>query len=243
MENKKLQWTLTERDIKNASFILQNEAISPLTIPEMFKAALWSILSATERFDKQFQIYSSFLNRKLDTPQKIQENWDQVCVLISRTRFPNQRKRRLKAFVEWWENTDVPTHILHDATNGKKREIELRNLLAELAPGIGLKCASLFMIKCQYENVIPIDIWIIRFLKDLGYNIEIPDYKRVSGIKSKDYLEYERIIQEIAKSHNLSPALFQAAIWGKNSMWSKHPGKPGQTKIEDFGGEFNGRMG
>lgn len=234
------QWTLTKKDIENASFILQSEMVDPLTIPEMFKAALWTILSATERFDKQVQIYSSFLNRKLDTPQRIQENWNQVRLLIGKTRFPNQREKRFRAFIKWWESTDIPTQILHDATNGKEREIELRNELAKYAPGIGPKCASLFMIKCGYRNIVPIDIWIIRYLKAIGCKIEEPDYKRVSGLTDKEYRKYEEIIRGIAKSHNLSPALFQAALWGKNSMWSKSPLDPSQNVIEDFGGGLCG---
>ena len=76
------------------------------------------------------------------------------------------------------------------------------------------------MIKCGYKNVVPIDIWVLRFLKDMGYDIQIPDYRKQSGPKGKKYLEYESIFSDIAKEYAVSPALFQFALWTKYSTWN-----------------------
>ncbi|MBU7045019.1 MAG: hypothetical protein HXS54_01170 [Theionarchaea archaeon] len=232
------QFTLTKEDIKKGVFILRKEKINPLSRSNLFKGALWCFLSSTERYDKQLRIYSSFINRSLDTPERILNNWVEAWKLIKKTRFPNQRLARFKRLLEFWQNSELPHDICCDTMNGKQEEFTLRNELARNAPGFGLKCSSLLLIKCGYENIVPIDLWMIRYLRNLGYNIEEPDYKRVSGLTDKHYLFYEEIIREISEGHGISPALFQAAIWGKNSMFSQNPLTECQLTLEDFGGGF-----
>ena len=81
-----------------------------------------------------------------------------------------------------------------------------------------------------------LDIWMLRYLKHLGYNVKIPDYRTISGISGKEYLYYENILREIALQHKITPVLFQASLWAKNSVFRKTPFYPGQLSIEDFGG-------
>jgi len=237
---EKMQWIITKEDITNGIFILEKERIYPLDYQNLFEGALSCFLSSSENFKKQMKVFTSFQNRNLNTPKSILHNFDQARKLIQKTRFPNQREKRLLAFAVWWLNSDLPLKILSDTQNGGQREVELRDQLAKEAPGFGMKCSSLLLIKCGYENVIPIDIWMLRYLKFLGYNVKIPDYRTISGITGKEYRKYEEILRNIALEHQLSPALFQAAIWSKKSAWSRNPVKPRQLFIEDFGGGLTG---
>lgn len=226
---------LSQEDLKTGEFILQRERISPITHTSLFKGAIYCLLSATENYKKQLKVYNSLINRGYDTPPNILHNFDEVKKLIKKTRFPNQKESRILKFSVWWLHSGLHSDLsLKILENWVSDEFLFRNRLAKEVPGFGLKCASLFLNKCGYYNVIPIDIWILRFLKKQGYNVKIPDYRTISGIQDKEYYKMEKILIKIAKEHNITPALLQAALWGKFSSWNDSPFHPGQTSLDDF---------
>jgi len=209
---------LTEKDFEYAKILYEGEKIHPVNEENMFRAALYCVLSAAEKYKKHREVYETLLEAKLDTPKKIKANKEKLRNLIRKIRFPNLKTERIYNFALWWLESSLPREILEDIESGRRRGFELRNRLAEEAPGIGYKGASLFMVKCGYQDVVPIDIHMMRFLYSLGFDIEIPDYRRKSGPSPKVYLEYERIISEIAKKFDITPALFQFTVWHKSTL-------------------------
>lgn len=215
------KWILTDEDFKNARILYEEEKIHPVNEENMFRAGLYCILSSAENFKKQKSIYDEFLETKLDRPESIKGDKEKFKQIIKKTRFPNRKEKYVWSFAVWWPESDIPRKILDDIGDGREKEYEIRNEFAENAPGISYKCSSLFMIKCGYENVVPLDVWILRFLHDRGHDVKVPDYKTVSGVTDKEYLKYEKIVCEIAEELEISPALFQCALWSKYSTWKK----------------------
>jgi thermostable 8-oxoguanine DNA glycosylase len=212
---------LTKEDFDKAQKIWNEERISPVDEQNMFLAGLYCILSATESYKRHTFIYKGLLAKDLDNPESITNNKQRLDRAVRKTRFPNVKARRIYDFASWWPQSDLPGRIVEDVHNGRKDEFNLRNQFADEAPGLWYKGASLLMIKCGYENVVPIDLWVMRFLKDCGYEVEIPDYEKKSGPRPKKYMEYERIISGMARRRNVSPSIFQFAVWGRYSSWNK----------------------
>jgi thermostable 8-oxoguanine DNA glycosylase len=219
---------LTEKDFRRAKLVLEEERIYPVTYENMFCAGIYCILSAAEKYEKFRQVYQKVLRHELNTPDKIMNKREELKKVLSTIRFPNEKEDRVYNFAVWWKKSFMPETILKDINLGRKEEFVLRNRLAEECPGLSYKGASLFMVKCGYENVVPIDLWVLRFLKQLGYEVAVPDYRQRSGPKQKEYVEYERILTEIASECKVSPAQLQAAIWAKLSNWGL------QTSLESF---------
>ena len=208
---------LTSEDIKKAMRLYEKEKLKKFDLQNMFLAGIYSILSAAENSGKHGKLYGRLLDSKLDSHSKIIQNKQEVKKIIREARYPNLKYERILKFAEWWSSSDLPEKIQYDVYNGREKEVELRNELAREAPGMSLKCSSLFMNKLGYENVIPIDVWLLRLLDSLGYKVELPDYKTQSGPVGKKYLEYERIIQDMAKEYEIPPVIFQIATWKKYS--------------------------
>ena len=208
---------LTKKDFENARILYEEELISPINEENMFRAGVYCILSAAEKYQKHRSIFERLLEERLDTPEEIIHNRERLREAVKRARFPNIKAGRIYRFAAWWRESDLPRKIMEDIDSGRENEFKLRNHLAEEAPGMWYKGASYFMVKCGYENVVPIDLWVMRFLKDMGYGVKIPDYRTQSGPKPKEYIEYEKIISDIAKEYGVSPALFQFALWAKYS--------------------------
>ena len=215
------KWTLTEIDFKNARILLEEEKIFPVNEENMFRAGIYCIISAADKYQKHKVVYNKLLEGELDTPKNIEENKERFKEIVKKTRFPNTKIDRIFKFARWWSESDLAREIIEDINKCREKEFKLRNQIAEETPGLWYKGASLFMIKCGYENVVPIDLWMLRYLKDMGYDVAIPDYKKQSGPKPKEYLEYEKHFQETAGEHEVSPALLQFAIWSKRSTWNK----------------------
>jgi len=153
---------------------------------------------------------------------------------IRLSHFPNSKMERITNFSKWYlKETRLSRLLIHDITvNNRVFGRSIRNGFAEEAPSIGYKSSSLLMIKCGYEDVIPIDIWVMRYLRERGYNVQVPDYMTVGGMTKKTYLELEGILRDIAEDFGVSLAVFQGALWGKWSTWQVRKEK----KLFEFDG-------
>lgn len=211
----------SQNDLEDALALYDEQLISPLTAESMFLNGLYCILSVAERFDKHTRVYKEMLRNGLDTPESVIAGRERVEKVVSVSRFPNQRASRIHRYALWWsdEGMAFSSDVLDDVANGRKLEFDLRNRLAEEAPGLSYKAASLFMVKCGYEHVMPVDIWMIRALRDLGHDVVVPDYKRNSGPMKIEYLKLEKTLSQIADESGLSPAMFQFTLWAKYSNW------------------------
>lgn len=208
-----------ETDLANAKLLLEEEIIENITENEIFKAGIYCILAQAERYDKQIKIYRRLLGNKLDSPEGILKEKNKLHYILKKAHYPNMKESRIKEFAQWWMKTGIPHTIMEDVSNSRKKGFELRNALAEEAPGIGYKSASLLMIKCGYVDIVPIDLWMLRFLKEQGYEVDVPNYLTVGGMTKGTYLYFEDVLRKMAKDINVSLALFQATLWGKYSTW------------------------
>ncbi len=205
---------LTERDFYNAKKLMEKERVQPpITEEKMFAAAIDCMLAVSEKEEKRKKVFADLSKVDLLSPEEIIKRPYDLKEVLKPTRFPKRKFEYIRKFAEWWKNSEFPEDVLKDIANGREREFELRNRFAEEAPGIGHKTASFCMIKYGYEKVVPIDLWMLRYLKSLGYDVEIPDYERKSGPKREEYLFYEKIASEEASRYRVSPALFQFAVW------------------------------
>ena len=79
---------------------------------------------------------------------------------------------------------------------------------------MGYKCASLLLRMAGYDQVVPVDIWALRFLEEHGFKgVRVSDYLTVSGITKGEYLKYEKYMSQVAARHRHSPAMFQLILW------------------------------
>ncbi len=214
-------WDLTSEDFERARLLHEKEKLLTLDERSMFSAGLYCILSVAENYKKHKSMYDKLQEESLNTPENIIRDEGRLEEIIKGARFPKQKLSRIKRFAEWWVWSDVPERILYDISHGRKEEFDLRNRIAKEAPGIGMKGASLFMIKCGYENVVPLDIWILRFLESEGYDVIVPDYNKKSGPSFRAYLQYESFFIDVARKHGVTPALLQFALWSKYSTWNE----------------------
>ncbi len=225
------EFYLCKKDFEDIEEFLKREHI-PLTEYYMYNAGNYCILSAVQNNPTHQELYENLINSNFDTPDRIIEgfenSFDDIYKILKNAHFPNQKMERIYNFADWWNKSNLHKKILHDAENGREEEFKLRNQLAKEAPGLGLKCASLYMIKCGYENIVPVDIVLLKFLDKLGYDVEIPNYKTKSGPNHKEYLKLEKLTTDLTKNEKLleltdleeiSPAIFQAVVWRKYSTY------------------------
>ncbi len=211
---------LSEYDLEIGRVLFEKEKVFPVTRETMFCAGVKCIISAVEKYRKYEKVYE-ILKAEFNTPARMIGRRNELKEIVRRLRFPNRKFKFLVDFAGWYSRTDIPEKIIEDIKLGRRNEFKLRDRIAREAPGIWYKGASFFMNKCGYENVVSIDLHVLRFLRDLGYKVKIPDYKKRSGPKPKEYLAYEKTISQIARMHSVSPALFQFAIWAKYSGWNR----------------------
>ncbi len=206
----------TKKDFKNAKWVIKQESIDPLTEKSLFTKGLYWILSSSENHKKQVRIHTQ-LTDKFKSPEAILTDQQGVYDIIKTSRFPNTKKKYILGFSEFYLESDLPERILEDAYNSKQYGFELREELVKKAPGLGRKCGSGLLQSCGYDYLVPVDIWVLRFLEDFGYEVKVPDYKTVGGITKKEYFKYEKIISGMAKEYEVSPVVLQAAIWLEGS--------------------------
>lgn len=207
--------------LHKAVVMYESDRIKELNNKEIFKTSLSSILSAGERYDKQIRVFKNLLLDGLDNPESIIANAATVEFALKSSRYPNKKARKICEFAEWWLESSFGTRIISDLKTGKIDEFRIRDDFAENAPGIGYKIASLIADMCGYENVVPLDIWALRFLMTEGKPVRVPDYIKTGGPKGQEYKTYEKYFSDIARDCNLSPAWLQRILWVKYSSWTK----------------------
>jgi len=210
---------LTETDFENAQKVYEEQSISPVDESNIFRGGLYCILSAAQDYTNHVKIYNQLIKNGLDTPENILQSKPKLKRIIKGTRFPNMKYGRVCDFSEWWPKSEMAEKIMADIGNNRLEEYPIREQITEEAPGMSRKCTSLLLNKLGYENVVPIDLWVLRALSSWGYDVKISDYTTVSGLTKKEYLSYEDVFSDYAKKLNVSPAKLQAAIWAKYSLW------------------------
>jgi len=84
----------------------------------------------------------------------------------------------------------------------------VRDWLVKNIRGIGLKEASHFLRNVGFKEIAIIDRHILKILHEYGLIDEIP-----RSLTKRKYLEIEKILKEMAKELNLSPAELDLYLW------------------------------
>ena len=228
-------WDLKKHDWKKATEIYQKEIIPrPLDKQNMFLAGTYSILSAAQDYQNQIKGFKKMLDFNLSTPQDIIDDKDKLRHILRTVRYPNQKTKRIHNLATLFldDNFDIFEKIIEDSNNGREYEFELRDEVAKTVPGLGIKCSSLFLIKCGYNNVVPIDTWMFKFLRDMDYVGDIKTDYSARSIPTSSHRKFENTFleyvgdfkidnPEVTETYNLTPALFQCALWGKYSTYNR----------------------
>jgi thermostable 8-oxoguanine DNA glycosylase len=208
-------------EIEKGRELLRTETVTNATRDTVFQVGIHCIISASERWSNANAVHGRLMQNGFGHPNHAAKNPRKLQSLLEGTRWPRRKFKYVTDFISWWSETAIPQEIVNDLLDGRRREFELRNALAKSAPGISYKSASLLMMKLGYENVVPLDIWETRFLREIGCKIRVGDYKTTSGPKGAEYLAHEAVVLALARRESITPALFHATLWAKNSSWGK----------------------
>lgn len=136
-------WAPTEENLKNAQILFEEELIHPLTLENMYNGGLYCVLTSAESYTKLKVLTKELLEYGLTTPENILRRRKRLNKILGKTRFPGTKISRVVNFSLWWPTATLPGQIIEDVNIGRKNGFALRNSLAEEAPGLGYKCASL----------------------------------------------------------------------------------------------------
>jgi len=224
---KKLE-KITSNDLKFAQECVNNELLSELNFKTMFNSGIYVILAAVTDYTKQKEIYDKLQLESFDTPKAFLENDLSVKEIVSSAHYPNSKFSYVMNFARYWNN-EVCDEFLEDIQNGREKEFELRDKLLNDVKGIAKKSSSLIMNKWGYEKVVPIDIWMIRFLKEI-YGEEI-QYNPIRGLSDSHYNGLEEKFRGEAEKRDFSPVFFQNLIWSMFSTFRKRQGIENQKNL------------
>jgi thermostable 8-oxoguanine DNA glycosylase len=218
----------TKRDLEIGRLILDAERIYPVVKENIFPKAVYWILSVGEKHEKQALTYYVLEHLGLLKPDAIidEERFDDLQWAMKRIRFPNQKTKYLKGFSEYWLDSDIGDLLESDASNGHQKGFGIRKRLYDEAPGIGLKCASCLLNSCGYHYLVPIDTWVLKWLKKMGYEVPAYDFETNGGFNLRKYLPLEAEISIFAKEYGVCEAVFQATVWGTSTDQLKYYSYP-----------------
>jgi len=251
-----LNLIIMQDDIISAEMLIENERINLFNSDSLFRGAVYTMLSAQEKYTNQIVMYAKLLKQGLDNPDAILHNRKAVAEIIRR----EKKYLSLINLSKWWQDTYIANDILDDIKNGRKQEFEIRNRIAEhkKATGLNYKGASLFLNLCLYLNVVAIDSWTLRALVAEDYPIKaykapeesVKNFKHVYIGKGlyrdrgvtvrKEYELYEQFFRELTGNYNslhnfnFTPFEFRQILWVKRSTWGKEFGNDSKRYEIEF---------
>ncbi|PIZ52523.1 hypothetical protein COY27_00230 [Candidatus Woesearchaeota archaeon CG_4_10_14_0_2_um_filter_33_13] len=203
---------------RDAVELRNRERVEPLIETNAFRAGIYCVLSARETYGKLLKICRQlFVNNDLGLADAILEDvlLDNSVLEQILNQTMGRRLQQVIDFSSWWNQTGF-----YDRIKGGidfSAEVELRNYLVGNstkggAPGLGPKSTSLYLNMLGCEQVVPVDIWVLRYL-----GVEVPN----RGISLPDYHNYEMVLKEEAKKIGVSPAMMHKLIWCSTSDWKR----------------------
>lgn len=215
-------FTITNKDIKEAERFYKLDSIKYMDLSNLFKAAIYSLLSIGQLYKTQKNIYKLLIDN-FNNPYDILNNLVLFKCIIYKTRFSKSiEKYILYLCNNWYKIKTLFMEIINDES--KIKGCYFREELIKKIKGFGYKVSSLFLDILGYDYVAVIDIWILRFLKEQGYDISYNE-RRKGGLLKNKYLLYESYLKCIADKYNYSIGFFQCIIWCRYSSWNKKENK------------------
>lgn len=139
------------------------------------------------------------LSRPIYSPKRKDGNYRKY-------RFPKVRAQNIvDAAKAIYSNHEGIKHMLYNSNSHQ----ELRNMMAQRIPGLGLKESSHFLRNIGYSSELAIiDVHIISFLRYVGL---VSDAKIT--LSPKVYFELENLMQQISREYGFNLAILDNAIW------------------------------
>jgi len=209
----------SEQDHVRAARLRAHEAVDPLTTEQLFRSSLYAMLSATDNYQNLFRAHRTLIHEGLDTPESVLAGPDEVRVILRRLHYGGSKLEKIMELARMWPSSDVPGRIIADLQNGHDDEFAIREQMIAELPGFGPKCSSLYLRMCGYERVVPVDLHMIRHLRENEYPVKTADFDNYNGLTEKQHRDYEVYAAREAEKHGLPPAIFQMTLWAKRANW------------------------
>ena len=177
----------------NVSFELVESVVNSLTINNYLN------------FDWLIQNKKSvkILHQHLSTPNFLPKKKDGT---LRKYRYPKRSSYIVNSAKQIYKNN----HSLKEILSSTSSDFELRNNLAMMIPGIGLKESSHFLRNVGFSKSLAIiDVHIYDFCRDF-LQLNLPG-KAIAS--QKQYIILETILQDFSSYHNLDLAIFDLAVW------------------------------
>lgn len=229
---KKLEEILkiTNSDLLSGKRYYKYEQVRPINRDNIFLTFVYSVLSQREHFSGLKIKFDKILEAEFTTPESVLDNKRKVKRILNCW---ESKYNGIISLSEWFIENTIDSEIIHDALNSRKDEFNIRDKIAENAPRISYKTASLVLMKLGYGQVVPLDINARRFLE--SYLKKEKSWSKkwrflneqyngiISGIRtSNQYFVAEELFRSIAKKYCVKPVILHSAIYIKDSKESRH---------------------
>jgi thermostable 8-oxoguanine DNA glycosylase len=227
------KWNITDFDITVGKRLWKEQQFEIKDESDIFNVFIYCLLAGAERAMVADKFYRLLKREDFLKPDKLlnvfkkeelDEKEQEIKSSFFKLHWPNQRRERVVGFIQWWQTNkgqEFTKELSEDMFNGRENAVHFRDTVVDSVSGFSYKSASYLLNKIGYDDVVPIDVWEIRFLRDLYFpEIPNPDYKKVRGITDRKlYLKCENKLKEIALEKGLSAGEFHCAVWGKYARW------------------------
>jgi len=215
------QLEITQDDLIRGRIGFERELIDPLEFYNLFRHAIFIILTFGDNYRKSITINNELINNGFTRPDLYRRSNQKLRRILEKQGWNETRVPRIYNFVDWFKRSDLPKKIIEDGKKGNNHQFELRDQIAREAMGLELKGSSLLVNQTGGADVVCIDIWAQRYVQALGEPIKCTDYKTIGGPRGSDYYAQERFITDLASKAGVRPAIYKAAIWEKRAYWKR----------------------
>ena len=189
---------LKKSEIKNliSSRIKEFSQIKNSSINDIFRELCFCIMTANCGAEKCIEIHEKINNGFNNLPQiQLVEKFKKLGY-----RFPNIRAKYIFEAREFKND-------LENIIKSREQEIDVREWLVKNIKGLGYKEASHFLRNIGYKNYAIVDFHIVDLLVKYGL------IKKPKTMTKKNYLEIERILQDLGAEISLNLAELDLYLW------------------------------
>jgi N-glycosylase/DNA lyase len=189
---------LKKSEIKNliSSRIKEFSQIKNSSINDIFRELCFCIMTANCGAEKCIEIHEKINDGFNNLPQiQLVEKFKKLGY-----RFPNIRAKYIFEAREFKND-------LENIIKSREQEIDVREWLVKNIKGLGYKEASHFLRNIGYKNYAIVDFHIVDLLVKYGL------IKKPKTMTKKNYLEIERILQDLGAEISLNLAELDLYLW------------------------------
>ena len=220
-QKKKVDWTLTDKVRGLARSYYDLHKVKPLNNRTLFHSTIFSLLAARQKYDMQQKVHSRLLAYGYGEPEKIIAEKDSLLLrrIMCGASMPNEKRRLLVKLATYWGSDDLGDRVIDDCINGQANERSLRSEVVDKIPGVREKGAAMLFGHIGYDNMVPIDTHISRYLREHGHDCPVFDNLTQGALQRKLYHQFEQVMRDHAKEKGMTPFMYQVAMWIIGKKW------------------------